>query len=60
MKLVYGKDGCGRIVDCGRESLEGNIDDDAKCKSRVLLHGTLRPAYNSGAESLIKLCSSAI
>src|SRR5262245_37222062 len=38
MKLIDRNDGGRRIIDGRRKSLEGDIDDDAECKSRVLFH----------------------
>ena len=45
MKLVDGEHSRGRIVDGRRQSLDGDIDQDAKREHRVLLERTLRPKH---------------
>src|SRR6516162_6943311 len=41
MKLVDGEHGGRRVVDCRRQPLVGNIDDDPKRERRVLLNCAL-------------------
>src|SRR5262249_19151319 len=39
MDLVQGKNRRGRVVNCRRKSLRGNVHHDAERKSRILLEG---------------------
>src|SRR5437588_5538369 len=60
MELVYRQHGCGRIIDRRRQRLQRNVDNNAKCKGRILLHSALRPERDRCPQSLFgdHLCAA--
>src|SRR5512136_2890375 len=56
MKLIYGENSRGRVIDCGGQGLEPNIHQDAKGKCRVLLHCALGAEGDGGSQSPILDC----
>src|SRR5262245_35027385 len=53
MKLVNCNHGSCGIVDCRRQSFEGDVDHNTECKSRILLHRPLWPERHSRPQSFI-------
>ena len=60
MELVDRQHGCGRIVNRRRQRLQRNVDNNAKCKGRILLHSALRPERDRCPQSLFgdHLCAA--
>jgi len=50
MKLVNSDHGGRRIVDCRRQRLERDVDDNSVRKSWILLHRPLKPEGNRRAQ----------
>ena len=59
MELVNGEYGGSRIIDRRLEGLERDIDDNAKGKCRVLLHGALRSEHSGCSQRSVCDCGCA-
>ena len=53
MKLIDRKHGRRWVIDCGGQRLERYVDEDAKCKRRILVNGTLAAERDKRAQRAI-------